>query len=141
MLRIFEGSQTEGDGWGGKTNFVDDNNVLLGWDSGQACCENAGWFIATEVNHGRYDEPVGEVKVEDGQAKQLLLSGHVFDPTFHVHADVTGLDAGDCVVFRLIGFDNEPDLFLHLYNAHNGYYSHGFTFGVPGEQPIYGGSL
>lgn len=31
----------------GKVNFVDENNVIVGYDTNQHCSEHAGWFIAS----------------------------------------------------------------------------------------------
>lgn len=33
----------------GKINFVDENNVLLGYDMSQDCCEHADWFILDTI--------------------------------------------------------------------------------------------
>jgi hypothetical protein len=30
----------------GKVNFIDSNNVILGYDLGQSCCEHAFWTIS-----------------------------------------------------------------------------------------------
>jgi hypothetical protein len=49
------------------------------------------------------------------------------------------LDEGGMVRFRLVA-EGKPDLYLHLFNSHNGYYSHGFNVeGIPGADG--GGSL
>lgn len=36
----------ENSNWDSKVNFVDENNVVLGYDLSQDCCEHADWFIA-----------------------------------------------------------------------------------------------
>lgn len=46
--------------------------------------------------------------------------------------DSFDLDAGRMVAFKLTAL-GKPDLFLHLYNAHNGYYGHGFEVKHGGE--------
>lgn len=33
-----------------KVNFIDDNNVILGYSLGQDCCENAFWTISETKN-------------------------------------------------------------------------------------------
>ena len=33
---------------GEKINFIDENNVFVGYDLGQNCCENASWFISLD---------------------------------------------------------------------------------------------
>ena len=30
----------------GKINFIDKNNVLVGFDYSRSCCEDFGWFVA-----------------------------------------------------------------------------------------------
>ena len=47
-MKIF--NKLEKNGWGRKVNFVDENNVVLGYDMSQDCCERAGWFIAEYIN-------------------------------------------------------------------------------------------
>lgn len=103
--------------WIKKVNFIDENNVAVGYDLEQDCCERAGWFIAEtptdELRDGDVDEDWG---------------GWVFDTTYCEKLDSRNaeLDEGSIVVFRMIKGDEER--FLHLFNSHNGYYSHGFDF-------------
>ncbi len=37
----------------GKVNFVDESNVLLGYDMGSLCCEYADWIISEDPNFFR----------------------------------------------------------------------------------------
>jgi len=109
-----------------KVNFVDENNVVLGYDMDQNCCEHADWFIA--------DNPMMEI-VERGDDPDL--TGWAFDPAyFRKWQDMPGkydvLEEGDMAIFRMTNGDAEQ--FLHLFNAHNGYYGHGFEFLVGGEE-------
>ena len=58
------------------------------------------------------------------------LSAYIFDPKF-IKQDVLAID--DCaryVIFKFTGGKTSdlPELYLVLYNFHNGYYSHGFNF-------------
>jgi len=115
-MKIFETGQ--------KINFVDDNNVFVGYDLGQDCCEYADWFIS-------YKEAV---EPEFNGLKTLEFDGWCFDTTyFKKLADAPGLDEGGIAIFRLVFEDKE--LFLHLFNCHNGYYAHGFMFGVHSFEP------
>ncbi len=41
------------------------------------------------------------------------------------------MDGGGMIIFRLVNGCEEK--FLHLYNVHNGYYSHGFEVKVGGK--------
>lgn len=71
-MKIFNRTET----WSEKVNFVDDNNVVLGYDLSQRCCETADWFIAdvpTETPMQRADTP-------DGTPEELF--GWNFDPIY-----------------------------------------------------------
>lgn len=114
----------------GKVNFIDENNVLLGYDLQQDCCEHAGWFIedipmslgdyAKKINVYGYAVPQSDTKSMDKD-----WSGWVFDTSFYKKMENTReVDEGGTVVFKLV--DGQQDKFLHLFNCHNGYYSHGF---------------
>lgn len=98
----------------GKTNFVDDNNVFVGFDAYQSCCESFGWRLSKE-------RPTDtDTEGEDGNDHE----GFQFDTEFFEDASHLDSDAGGAVTFRLVKGDEE--LFLTLWNHHNGYYSHGF---------------
>jgi hypothetical protein len=106
-------------------NFVDENNVLVGFDMSQDCCESFGWYIRTE--------PTPYVRdLSNTENSPPNIEAYNFDPEYCEEIESSSLDAGGEVVFRLTA-DNLPDLFLHLYNSHNGYYSHGFTVSIGGE--------
>lgn len=108
--------------WYGKMNFVDENNVVVGWDATDCCCEAHEWFW----HRG------------DGQSIEMSdddLLPYRFDPDYFVENPpwYTPSEEGGEVVFRLTA-DGLPDLFLSLRNDHNGYYSHGFTVEVNGTE-------
>jgi len=110
----------------GKINFVDDNNVLVGFDYGQSCCENFGWMI-TQTKPKEKDQ---EHEKNEG------ADGFNFDTEFmETSSDSNG---GGQVSFRLIGDNGER--FLTLWNYHNGYYSHGFEM-EHGDRAIHQGIL
>lgn len=106
-----------------KVNFVDINNVLIGYDMRQDCCEYADWFIS-ETKEDK----------EKGRDKKIVdYSGYVFDVTYFEEIDAPGGDAGKMVRFKLMA-DNKPDLYLHIFNCHNGYYGHGFEATINGKK-------
>jgi len=126
-MRIFETD--------GKTNFCDTNDVLVGFDSWQSCCEDFG-HVFTLAAPTEYRELPKEVEVPN-------LEDLVFDPEFF-----NDFDNGESgwAVFRLFLPQRQEsdrvmrekervlkangtitEVFLLLYNHHNGYYSHGFT--------------
>ena len=120
-MKIFDSRN----GWSSKVNFVDENNLVVGYDMSQGCCEVANWYIADQVTNR---DP--EKSYEEG-----AFEGFVFDPDFF--EDVDGnYDAGGCVAFKLVK-ENANPLYLHIYNSHNGYYGHGFSFQIlEGEEVI-----
>lgn len=109
-MKIFKETPSS---WHEKVNFVDKNNVVVGYDLSQSCCEHAGWYISEEKRIDSDDEK---------SVSEEVLPDYVFDKDFFEEAEKY-----DCPVrFRLMA-EGKPDLFLHLFNIHNGYYSHGFT--------------
>lgn len=93
----------------------------MGYGLSHHCCESAGWFIAEGIVPYRYDQPLGREYSADE------LEPYVFDKTFRQDVNSQDLDSGGQVAFRLVA-SGKPDLYLHIYNSHNGYYSHGFEF-------------
>lgn len=118
-MKVFDG----GNGWGAKVNFVDDNNVFVGYDMDQSCCEYADWFIISR------QLPFDEFETSYSEYEKPNIDGYYFDKSFFVqyegHPD---LDMGGCVIFKMVGC-GDP-LYLHLFNVHNGYYAHGFEFKI-----------
>ena len=123
-MKIFDTNQGC---WSQKVNFVDANNVLVGYDTEQECCEHAGWFIADKITPYDYDmETVTE------NAKDYNIELYSFDPDFFEIVESGHLDEGGQVAFKLVA-ESKPDLYLHLFNSHNGYYAHGFEIKHSGE--------
>jgi hypothetical protein len=102
-----------------KVNFVDGNNVFVGYDTGQCCCEHAGYFVSDQL----------ESDLSNEEKEMPNLEGYFFDINYIKYCDDKNneLDSGRMVAFRMVHKDKE-DLFLHIFNSHNGYYSHGFEF-------------
>jgi len=109
-----------------KVNFVDTNNVLLGYDLQQNCCENAFWTISESKDGGNPIHQGG-----NDSEKEITLDGYGFDPEFYEREDSDG-EESYVAIFKLRFHSwtepQKPDLFIRLENRHNGYYSHGFTF-------------
>lgn len=106
--------------WESKVNFVDENNVLLGYDNEDSCCASGGWFLADKA-----DEWLEETFKEE----PMELQGWVFDKTYFKEWELPSeYDSketyGGAAQFRLVNGDKEK--FLTLYNHQNGYYSRGF---------------
>lgn len=111
--------------WGEKINFVDENNVLVGYDYSGQCCENFGWCIGEKISMNLKDALFDDSKTDAYIDEQL--NGWTFDTKFfkEIQEEESYNDI-HFAIFRLVKGDQER--FLHLYNIHNGYYSHGFEF-------------
>lgn len=114
-MKVFENIK----GFEGKVNFVDDNNVFVGYDMGLCCCEEFGWYIEDQLTEYTHDRPVGHVDFD--------ADGYVFDREYFVKCRMRLLFEGAMVVFKLI-CEGSPNKYLHIYNSQNGYYDHGFEF-------------
>lgn len=117
----------------GKINFVDENNVFVGFNYIQDCCETFGYcilpaLIGDNVELYHYNE----VKPIDYVLEKLR-----FDTTFYRTFD-SKISEGDIAVFKLR--HENTDHYLYIYNYHNGYYAHGFEF-CNGEIVIFEGIL
>jgi hypothetical protein len=110
---------------GHKANFVDANDVLVGFDASQSCCESFGWFYSDTVPQ----------RVQDGPAPSDL-DAYIFDPEFFHRIDRTQDDS--MVVFKLL--HGTKVLYLCLHNTNGTYYSHGFHLEVGGKM-LRGGSI
>jgi hypothetical protein len=105
-----------------KVNFIDDNNVILGYDLRIPSSERAFWTIGKSPDGS---EPI--YRGDDSEEMEIELDGYNFDPNFCERANDEEYDEY-VAIFKLVGKPQLPDLFLRLENHHNGYYSHGFTF-------------
>lgn len=127
-MKIFDKQGT----WSRKVNFIDENNVCVGYSLTQACCETADWCICDEpftaeslTREGLEAEEQGRDPTEDD------WSGWTFDISFFEEFTAEEvLQAGIMAVFRIV--KGEEEKYLHLYNSHNGYYSHGFEMSEGG---------
>lgn len=120
--------------WRFKTNFVDENNVVLGWDSEQCGSESHGWALY-EDEDCKHRSVVILNAWDIGMI--IDLPGFTFDPTYVKYEE-------NAVIFKITGKNFEQDyemsLYIRLENHHNGYYSHGFKF-TQNEQVIVDGVL
>ncbi len=112
---------------GSKVNFIDVNDVYVGYDISQSCCEHADWFIHPMQCESPYIEEYGD-SYSGIVNKEFDLNGFVFDTKF-VEYSTKDTDSGAMVIFRMVKGNNQ--LFLHLFNVHNGYYGHGFDTNLP----------
>lgn len=121
-MKIFEKNSG---GWRNKVNFVDDNNVVIGYDITQYCCEDADWFFSNKIEGGCDTNDRVNLTEEE-------LVDFNFDASFQEEVAMEGLDEGGCVVFKIVN-SKGGSYFLHIYNAQNGYYTHGLHLSRIGE--------
>ena len=119
-----------------RVNFVDENDVFVGFVDESMCCEEHGYFIIDEC---RDDLSITEVRQLscDERGVAVELDGYVFDTTFNKGTDLLdGFCECEMPTFRLTNGEGK-EKFLCLYNLHNGYYSHGFEFGNQKSDCVY----
>ena len=107
-----------------KHNFVDKHNKVVGFDSSECCCENAGWMITAELPK----------TLEDEQLPDMVWGEAVFAMYEQPVVNALGkdiVDEGGSVSFKLITAAQQT-MWLTLYNCHNGYYGHGFDVKIEG---------
>lgn len=103
----------------GRINFVDENNVFVGFDFTSDCCEYFG-YVFVEVLPEMVDGGNTKGSIE---LSELELKDFNFDITFNKNLAVNW--GGDATSFRLVNNLNK-EIYLILFNHHDGYYSHGF---------------
>lgn len=114
-MKMFERSSNSG--LGNRLNFIDGNNIFVGYDYESCCCENFGYYIT-------------DIKPEKANEKNSIeadIERYNFDTSYceEIEEDPEWIDCGGGIVFKMVA-DGLPDLYLVLYNYQNGYYSHGF---------------
>lgn len=133
-MKRFEASEGV---WSTKMNWVDENNLLVGFDYDQCCCENFGYYYSVD---GKFEADRVDL---DGEHD---LDDYVFDPSYHIRQCCERYEDDAEAVFMLINHNHDETsklprvVYLHIYNSHNGYYSHGFEF-CNGETVLFDGSL
>jgi hypothetical protein len=117
-MKIFTGDNTQ---WADKVNFVDDSNTMLGYDLSQDCCEYANWFIDDKIWEG-YPDNIKDYQSLEG------YDGYRFDTKFIIHKEVS-CDVW-VAIFKIFKLNPSQikEKYVHIFNSHNGYYSHGFEF-------------
>ncbi len=147
-MRIFERD--------GKTNFADVNDVLVGYDAWDNCCEVHGYALHSSFPPSEPRPYMWQREDEGAPATECSAPSNLEEMVFDVDffEELPGYDEGGRVFFRLVSprlmrprrdetmrrlqrgaaVNNEAaEVYLELFNHHNGYYSHGFTVEVGGE--------
>lgn len=113
MIKVFEN--------GSKLNVVDDNNNFVGFDLMDDCCAHGGWFVHPEICTKDFTEIKGLDETE--------FADYYFDESFFKEIPY---GEGGAVAFKLYSY-NKRDVYLHLFNCHNGYYGKGFKSSIGGK--------
>lgn len=114
-----------------RVNFIDENDVFVGYCNYTSCCEKFWWDIFDHKPRREYISSHPETYPEDD------IEGYVFDTNFFVEDSAD--EYTNFVVFRMVA-KGKPNKYLVLANSHNGYYAHGFTASI-GDRHWQSGSL
>ena len=121
-MKVFQGKP-----WPDKVNYVDKNNKVVGYDDSQCCCESFGHGIVEsleQIKAAKNDEILCELI-----GSKINIDDYVFEGSTPIIINPTNSDTSDVfsvACFKLI-CPGKVDLWLILWNYHNGYYSHGFV--------------
>lgn len=112
-----------------KLNIVDKNNRFIGFDYESQCCELYGAILTSKIDD---IELIVKSESDRHAAQDALLnadiSGYVFDPDFHlIKTFEYDFSNGNLAIFRILSLENE-DRYIAIFNIHNGYYCHNFSF-------------
>lgn len=115
-----------------RVNFVDTENVFVGYEITQKCCEYSNFKISDYDGNFIMNDIL--LKIHSGD------NNFIFDKTFFEKFDPNDdddicRDTLKYVKFRIYTpkeflpqFVIEQEYYLFIYNKHNGYYAHGFEF-------------
>jgi hypothetical protein len=97
-------------------NFVDGNDVFVGYELMTQCCENADYYIRPDL-----------------EETELLC--YFFDtskePKVNNHVTIAGdIEYSSIEIEMYCPHNSKKRAILTLHNTHNGYYSHGWTMGA-----------
>lgn len=125
----------------GRINFVDENNVFVGFCDNQNCCEYFGYvFVKVLPEWVNGNNTLGALKLSELELKDFNFDINFFKE-LEVREEPANSDRGDggSISFRLVNNLNE-EIYLILFNHHNGWYSHGFEMKNK-EEIVFKGSL
>jgi len=111
-----------------KINFVDDNNVFVGFDYFKSCCEHFGYVISRKKLTSLQLESI----IDSGASNLSLQDEDLNNFNFVTSYQGRVESSKNNVVFKLKNVRGK-NIYLTLYNYHNGYYSHGFEMGIGKE--------
>ena len=116
----------------GKHNWVDETNVVVGFDEIGDCCANHGFFYSQEQSAGVTDDALrgsfGEAYIDLAPWRFARKGSGV--KAEHIQS-FPGTEEGGAVIFELFNTLNNKKMFLTIFNAQSGYYSSEVVVGVP----------
>ena len=118
-----------------KANWIDQNNVVFGYDDERQCCENFKWGVFNTNGIHIAQNPDGLPYHFDFKAGALdhfpedLTMDTIYDVLTSMFDWDYINDTPDVVVVKLIPDDNNgSSLYFICINYHNGWYYHDFSF-------------
>lgn len=106
--------------YSGSINFIDENDVFLGYVLEQSCNERSDFNISWDRKFKK------KIEYKDVSELDSILDGYLFDTHFMLkYYDSKNTDRA-YAIFRLKK-NGEKNIYISLSNQHNGYYSHGFS--------------
>lgn len=112
-------------------NFVDQNNVIIKYDTRKQGIEHCSWQIFQDA------EKVRPLFVNTDTLTSARLNKYEFDTLFFEEVNEDELDEWDLIrhaVFRIINAEDEKEGFLVLSNIQDGYSSHAFEATIDGQE-------
>jgi hypothetical protein len=112
----------------GRINFVDEDNVYVGYELHVDCCEQPGWFFTRKFDARTEKILQKAVAAEDKDIMDSLRVTVSLEELeqyrFKIDAAVKGTRYCGYRVITLQNVATKKYLYLVLYNLHNGYYAH-----------------
>ena len=107
----------------GKHNWIDQNNVVFGYDEQQQCCECWGWAVYDPKTREKVADDPSDMPYHFDFAAGAREAGE------EIYTDEA--DESTDIVHVTLVHDDDPEkiLIFECYNCHNGYYYHDFSFG------------
>lgn len=125
----------------GRVNFVDQNNIFVGFEVGTQCFETYGWAILNECYPDSYvmyfieDQGLGSKFLQ--KAPEDIEDYDFEKGFFDIGSDYMISEDQDIIVFSLYNRKKMERLFLHLFNFHDGYSTHELETNITGESVLH----
>ena len=118
MIKFFHNNNKRISKW----NWIDSNNNFVGYDKDRSCCESFGYIWIDLENKEILNQD--EILRDNNflwDVNAIILNSD-FDFIDDEHLSKEYLEDGGMKAFKII----DKEIYLVLYNSHNGYYCHGW---------------